>query len=87
MIKQLAFLQEASVFCLSPQSSIKCAEEGRHFSGDERGQLFVTFSTIAWQLKPKSYYFPTAYLRRVFADAAHGGRITIRGSLCVLEDD
>lgn len=80
MIKQLAFQQEASVFCHSPQSNIKCAEEGSHFSGGEGGQLFVTFSTVPLQQKPKSHYFPTAYQRRVFADAAQGGLISIHGS-------
>ena len=65
MIKQLAFQQEASVFCHSPQSNIKSAEEGSHFSRGVGGQLFATFSTIPLELKPKSHYFPTAYQRRV----------------------
>ena len=80
MIKQLAFQQEASVFCHSPQRNIKSAEEGSHFSRGKGGQLFVTFSIILSQLKPKSHYFPTAYQRRVFADAAQGDLITPRSS-------
>ena len=76
MIKQLAFQQEASVFCHSPQRNIKSAEEGSHFSRGKGGQLFATFSTIPLELKPKSHYFPTAYQRRVFADAAQGDLIT-----------
>ena len=65
MIKQLAFQQEASVFCHSPQSNIKSAEEGSHFNRGEGGQLFGTFSTLPLELKPKSHYFPTAYQSRV----------------------
>lgn len=87
-MKQLTFQQEASVFCNSPQSNIKWAEKGSHyFNGGKGGRLFVTFSTIPLQLKPKFHYFPIAYQRRVFADAAQGGLITIRGSPRVLEDD
>lgn len=81
MIKQLAFQQEASVFCHSPQSNMKCAEEGSHVGGGWGGQLFVTFSIIPSQLKPQSHYFPTAYQRRVFADAAQGSLISIHGNL------
>ncbi|XP_069328070.1 cell surface glycoprotein CD200 receptor 2-like [Eulemur rufifrons] len=63
---------------ISDCRNIKCAEEGRHFSGGEGGRLLVTFSTIRLQLKPKSHYLPTAYQGRVFADVARGGLIAIR---------